>query len=107
MKATTSSLILVLLLLPGTSFTENYKVVNKNTGKITEGRLLREDETTIYLEIKGVQVNFKKSLLDLEKMNALNEKKENQENALHPMPQTATNEKQPLQKKTFTNEDIK
>ncbi|HSE39354.1 MAG TPA: TraB/GumN family protein [Acidobacteriota bacterium] len=44
----------------------------KSTGKIVEGRFSHETETLIYLEVDGVQVQFKKEQLDLVKMKELN-----------------------------------
>jgi uncharacterized protein YbaP (TraB family) len=51
---------------------EKYKVITKSTGKTVEGRLLSETPTVIYLEVDGIQIQFKKDLLDLEKMKELN-----------------------------------
>jgi hypothetical protein len=67
----TSFLIAIFLMLPLCALGE-YKVVLKKSGKLMEGKYIREDEQYIYLISDGVKVNFKKSLLDLDKMKELN-----------------------------------
>ena len=64
-------LLLLFLSLPVFALDE-YKVVLKKNGKVIEGQYVREDEQFIYLVSEGIQVNFKKSILDLERMKQLN-----------------------------------
>jgi hypothetical protein len=63
--------ILILVLLVPTLAFAQYKVVLKN-GKVIEGKYLNEDATNIFIESNGVQMNFKKETLDLDKMKELN-----------------------------------
>jgi uncharacterized protein YbaP (TraB family) len=66
-------LVLVFLSFTTLNFAANeYKVVIKSTGKTIEGRFLSETPTVIHLEVDGIKIQFKKDLLDLEKMKQLN-----------------------------------
>lgn len=71
MKTTVLSCIFVCLTLT-ICFSGDYKVVIKSTGKIIEGDYNHETDNTIYLDVNGIQVQFKKSLLDFDKMKELN-----------------------------------
>jgi hypothetical protein len=67
-------LLLVFLLtftLPILCFAE-YKVVIKKNGKILEGKLLSDTDTSITIVSGGAQLTFQKAALDLEKMKELN-----------------------------------
>src|SRR6187551_3720236 len=63
--------ILVVLMLPAIAFAE-YKVVIKKSGRVIEGRYVKEDDKSIYMVSDGIQLTFKKELLDLDKMKSLN-----------------------------------
>ena len=67
-------LVAVILITTSICFSSSsiYKVVVKSTGKIVEGKFSHETDTLIYLLVDGVQVQFKKEQLDLEKMKELN-----------------------------------
>jgi hypothetical protein len=69
-------LFFVFVALPVLAFDE-YNVVLKKNGKVIKGKYVREDQQYIYILSGGVQVNFKKSILDLEKMKELNAVKDN------------------------------
>jgi hypothetical protein len=63
-------ILIFVLLVPALAFAE-YKIVLKN-GKVIEGKYLHEDASNIFIESNGVQMNFKKETLDLDKMKELN-----------------------------------
>ncbi len=66
------SLILILLLaIPLLCFAE-FKVVVKKNGKIIEGKLVAEDETSVTIISSGARLLYKKETLDLERMKQLN-----------------------------------
>jgi len=50
-----------------------YSVVMRDSGKIVKGELVQETDQTIVLKVDNVNLQFKKNLLDLEKMKTLNE----------------------------------
>lgn len=100
-------ILVMVLLLPGLAFA--YKVVLKN-GKVIEGSLVREDDTSIFIESSGIQMNFKKDTLDIDKMKELNP-------AIRVAPvsktapvkaQTATAQTNPSKKpaRVFTDQDV-
>jgi hypothetical protein len=63
--------ILVLLLFPAFAMAA-YKVVVKENGKIIEGELVSEDDTTLTIINAGARLKYQKSELDLVKMKTLN-----------------------------------
>jgi hypothetical protein len=63
-------ILFFVFLVPTLAFAQ-YKIVLKN-GKVIEGKYLHEDQANIYVESNGIQMNFKKDRLDLDKMNELN-----------------------------------
>jgi hypothetical protein len=65
-------ILIFVLLVPTLAFAQ-YKIVLKN-GKVIEGKYLHEDQANIYIESNGIQMNFKKERLDLDKMKELNAK---------------------------------
>jgi hypothetical protein len=74
MKRNYFTCLLVFLLvcsLPILCFAE-YKVVIKKNGKIIEGRLLTETDTSVTIVSAGAHISFKKADLDLDKMKELN-----------------------------------
>ncbi len=63
----------LLFLLPLYCLADNqYKLVIKKTGKIIEGKLISETADSIQILSLGLQISYKKDLLDLEKMKTLN-----------------------------------
>ncbi len=69
----TSILTCVFICLAVTlCFSGDYKVVIKSSGKIIEGDYIHETDDTIYMDVNGIQLQFKKSLLDFDKMKELN-----------------------------------
>jgi hypothetical protein len=50
-----------------------YTVVMKDTGKVVKGEYIQEDEQILVINVNHVNLTFKKSLLDLEKMKTLNQ----------------------------------
>jgi hypothetical protein len=56
---------------------DEYNVVLKKNGKVIKGQYVREDKQYIYIFSGGVQINLRKSILDLEKMKELNVVKDN------------------------------
>ncbi|HSE40593.1 MAG TPA: hypothetical protein VLH08_07475 [Acidobacteriota bacterium] len=79
------NLLLFFLSLPVFALDE-YRVVLKKNGKVIEGQYVREDEQFIYLVSGGIQVNFKKSILDLERMKQLNVTKDETETTIDSNP---------------------
>jgi hypothetical protein len=65
------SLFLLVFSLPILCFAE-YKVVIKKNGKVIEGRLLSETDTTVSIVSGGSHFTFKKADLDLDKMKEVN-----------------------------------
>jgi hypothetical protein len=65
--------ILILVLFVPTLAFAQYKIVLKN-GKVIEGKYLHDDQANVYIESNGIQMNFKKETLDLDKMKELNAK---------------------------------
>ncbi len=63
-------ILFFVFLVPTLAFAQ-YKIVLKN-GKVIEGKYLHEDQANIYVESNGIQMNFKKERLDLDKMKELN-----------------------------------
>jgi hypothetical protein len=63
--------LVVLLIFPVISFA-GYKVVVKKNGKIIEGKLVTEDESSVTIINQGTRLSFKKKDLDLERMKELN-----------------------------------
>jgi hypothetical protein len=63
--------LVVLLVFPVISFAD-YKVVVKKNGKIIEGKLVTEDESSVTIINQGTRLSFKKKDLDLERMKELN-----------------------------------
>jgi hypothetical protein len=61
----------LLLCLPVLCFGE-YKVVVKKNGKILEGKLTAEDDSSVSIVSNGIQLRFKKEDLDLDRMKELN-----------------------------------
>jgi len=62
---------LLVCSIPILCFAE-YKVVIKKNGKILEGRLLTETDTSLTIVSAGAHITFKKADLDLDKMKELN-----------------------------------
>jgi hypothetical protein len=56
-----------------TSVFAEYTVVMKDTGKVVKGEYVQEDEQILVINVNHVNLTFKKSLLDLEKMKTLNQ----------------------------------
>jgi hypothetical protein len=50
-----------------------YTIVMKDTGKVVKGEYIQEDEQILVINVNHVNLTFKKSLLDLEKMKTLNQ----------------------------------
>ena len=50
-----------------------YSVVMKDTGKVVKGEYIQEDAQIVVLSVDHVNLTFKKSLLDLDKMKILNQ----------------------------------
>jgi|GEM_PF-3302035 len=74
MKSQKLGFLFVLLLivsLPIFCFAE-YKVVIKKNGKVLEGKIVSDTDTSITIVSSGAQLTFKKADLDLEKMKELN-----------------------------------
>jgi hypothetical protein len=65
-------IFVVLLAFPVLSFAQ-YKVVVKKNGKIIEGKLIAEDESSVTIVSQGARLKYKKDTLDLEQMKRLNE----------------------------------
>ena len=63
---------ILILAFPLVAFAE-YKVVIKKNGKIIEGKLVAEDDTSITIINAGARLVYKKDTLDLERMKELNE----------------------------------
>jgi hypothetical protein len=103
-------IFLLLLLFPAFSFAQ-YKVVLKS-GKVIEGRFLHEDQLNVYIESGGINMNFKKDKLDLEKMKELNAKLETPAAEAHPqsaMPaksSSAATAKSKKPARVYTSEDL-
>jgi hypothetical protein len=98
-------ILLVILLVPGLTFA--YKVVLKN-GKEVEGTLVREDDSSIFLTSGGIQMNFKKDDLDLQKMSEINKSSTPipEKAAMPEKPKTpkASTAKKPA--RVFTDQDV-
>ncbi len=56
-----------------TSVFAEYSVVMKDTGKVVKGEYVQEDDQIVVLSVDHVNLTFKKSLLDLDKMKTLNQ----------------------------------
>jgi hypothetical protein len=103
-------IFLLLLLFPAFSFAQ-YKVVLKS-GKVIEGRFLHEDQLNVYIESGGINMNFKKDKLDLEKMKELNAKQEAPAAEAHPQSATpvksssAATAKSKKPARVYTSEDL-
>jgi len=63
--------LVALLAFPVLSFAE-FKIVMKKNGKIIEGKLSNEDETSVSIISAGTPLRFLKKDLDLERMKELN-----------------------------------
>ncbi len=63
--------LVALLAFPVLSFAD-FKVVVKKNGKIIEGKLSNEDETSVSIVSAGTRLRFLKKDLDLERMKQLN-----------------------------------
>jgi hypothetical protein len=102
-------ILFFVLLVPTLAFAQ-YKIVLKN-GKVIEGKYLHEDQANIYVESNGIQMNFKKDKLDLDKMKELNTKVPAPEEISSPKPAArATTSAKPAQKKAarvYTTDDLK
>ena len=66
-----SLILIVLFAFPLLCFAE-YKVVVKKNGKIIEGKLVAEDETSVTIISAGARLQYRKDTLDLERMKQLN-----------------------------------
>lgn len=101
-------ILIFVLLVPTLAFAQ-YKVVLKN-GKVIEGKYIHEDAANIFIESNGIQMNFKKETLDLDKMKELNPQVSAP--AKSPAPKTASQPstpKTPVKKpaRVYTTEDLK
>jgi hypothetical protein len=56
-----------------TSVFAEYSVVMKDTGKVVKGEYVQEDDQIVVLSVDHINLTFKKSLLDLDKMKTLNQ----------------------------------
>lgn len=63
--------LVTLLVFPVLSFAE-FKVVVKKNGKIIEGKLANEDETSVTIISAGTRLRFLKKDLDLDRMKEVN-----------------------------------
>jgi hypothetical protein len=63
--------LVTLLVFPVLSFAE-FKIVVKKNGKIIEGKLANEDETSVTIISAGTRLRFLKKDLDLERMKEVN-----------------------------------
>jgi hypothetical protein len=63
--------LVTLLIFPVLSFAE-FKVVVKKNGKIIEGKLANEDETSVTIISAGTRLRFLKKDLDLDRMKEVN-----------------------------------
>ena len=63
---------ILILAFPLVVFAE-YKVVIKKNGKIIEGKLVAEDDTSVTIINAGARLVYKKDTLDMERMKELNE----------------------------------
>jgi hypothetical protein len=102
-------ILFFVFLVPALAFAQ-YKIVLKN-GKVIDGKYLHEDQANIYIESNGIQMNFKKDRLDLDKMKELNIKVPAPEEISSAKPSArATTSAKPATKKAarvYTTEDLK
>ena len=64
--------MLVLILAFPLVCLADYKIVVKKNGKIIEGKLISENESSVTIMSQGTQLSYKKDTLDLERMKKLN-----------------------------------
>jgi hypothetical protein len=102
MKKMLQGLILIFLLW-ACSAAFSYTVVLQN-GKVVEGSLVDETEEMIVLKDQdGIQINFKKSKVDLEKTKAANEKVESETAAPSALPEKVDTQTKPAAKTGTTS----
>jgi len=86
---------LSIVFLGSAAFAE-YTVVMLSSGKVIKGELVSESDELVILRVEGVNVQFKKNQLDLEKMKSLNQGQQ-------PTKAPAKMQENTIQEKTITN----